>query len=102
MTRPQFGRLRGPVGRKPPDRGFPRRNTGGKDVAMTRDFRAKLGLAVALSMFTTPLAAQVFEREAEITGPGGRTIQRQVRRERAPGQLTRELTIQRPGGTLHR
>lgn len=49
-----------------------------------------------------PVAGQVVERAASVTGPGGRTVERKARVERGPGQRSRELTIHRPGGTVHR
>jgi hypothetical protein len=42
------------------------------------------------------------EREATITGPRGRTIDRRLQVERGPGTYERQLSIQRPGGTLQR
>ncbi len=45
---------------------------------------------------------QVIERDTKITGPRGRTINRQVEIERGPGTFQRQLQIQRPGGTLER
>ena len=37
-----------------------------------------------------------------ITGPRGRSIERQVRTERGPGTISRDVRIQRPGGTIER
>jgi HEAT repeat protein len=51
-----------------------------------------------------PLTAQTVtrEREATITGPRGRTIDRRLEVNRGPGTYERQLSIQRPGGTLQR
>jgi hypothetical protein len=51
-----------------------------------------------------PLGAQtvVREREATITGPRGRSIDRKLEVERGPGGYERRLQIQRPGVTLER
>jgi hypothetical protein len=45
---------------------------------------------------------QVVERRTEVTGPRGRTINRQSVRERGPGFAEREIMIRRPGGTIER
>jgi hypothetical protein len=42
------------------------------------------------------------EREAKITGPRGRTIDRRLEIDRGPGTLERHLQIQRPNVTLQR
>jgi hypothetical protein len=44
----------------------------------------------------------VRERDTTITGPRGRTIERQVRSERGPGYVDRQINIQRPAGTFQR
>jgi hypothetical protein len=44
----------------------------------------------------------VREREATITGPRGRSIDRRLEVERGPGGYERRLQIQRPGATLER
>lgn len=50
-----------------------------------------------------PVAAQqVVERDTEIVGPKGKTIDRHLKIERTPGAIHRELDIRRPGGELHR
>ncbi|HZW34705.1 MAG TPA: HEAT repeat domain-containing protein [Isosphaeraceae bacterium] len=45
---------------------------------------------------------QTFERDTTITGPRGRTIQRQVEIKRGPGTIQRDIQITRPGGTFDR
>jgi hypothetical protein len=50
----------------------------------------------------TPAGAQTLERDTTITGPRGRTIQRQVEIQRGPGSIDRQVTIKRPGGTFER
>ncbi len=45
---------------------------------------------------------QDVERDTTITGPRGRTIQRQVDIQRGPGSIDRSVTIKRPGGTFER
>jgi hypothetical protein len=49
-----------------------------------------------------PAPGQAFDRDATVTGPGGRTVERHARVERKPGTVRRELEIQRPGGTYQR
>ncbi|MEO6808519.1 MAG: HEAT repeat domain-containing protein [Isosphaeraceae bacterium] len=51
---------------------------------------------------TSALGQQVFERDTTITGPRGRSIERQVRAERGPGMVSRDVRIQRPSGTIER
>ena len=45
---------------------------------------------------------QTIERDTTITGPRGRTINRQVEVQRGPGGIDRSVQIQRPGGTFDR
>ena len=45
---------------------------------------------------------EVLERDTTITGPRGRTIQRQVEIQRKPGMIDRSIQIKRPGGTFER
>ena len=45
---------------------------------------------------------QDIERDTTITGPRGRTIQRQVDIQRGPGSIDRSVEIKRPGGTFER
>ncbi|MFO0957807.1 MAG: HEAT repeat domain-containing protein [Isosphaeraceae bacterium] len=68
-----------------------------------RDFRSTLLAILAIAWTTTGAAAQqVFERDREIRGPNGNTIDRRVRIERSPGAVTREIDIKRPDGVYHR
>ncbi len=60
---------------------------------------AALGLALAGS---TALAQQTIERDTTITGPKGRSIQRDVKIQRGPGYVDRDITIKRPSGTFQR
>lgn len=68
--------------------------------------RVVLGLAVGattmMALGPTPAQAQVRERDVKVTGPRGRTLERSFESVRGPNGLTREMTIQRPAGTLHR
>ncbi len=53
--------------------------------------------------FTSARAQSVgIERDASITGPGGRTIERHLSATRGGGVIDRQLSITRPGGTLER
>jgi hypothetical protein len=45
---------------------------------------------------------QTLERDTTITGPRGRTVERQVEIQRRPGSIDREFQIKRPGGTFER
>jgi hypothetical protein len=45
---------------------------------------------------------QTVERDTTITGPRGRSIQRQVEVQRGPGTIDRSIQIKRPGGTFDR
>jgi len=60
---------------------------------------ATIGLGVAA---TAARAQQVIERDTKLTGPRGRTIERDIRVERGPGYIDRRIEIKRPGGTLTR
>lgn len=64
------------------------------------------GLAWAtIGLVGAPSAApaqQVIERDTKLTGPRGRTIERDIRVERGPGYIDRKIEIKRPGETLIR
>lgn len=60
------------------------------------------GLGMAACSFGTCVDAQTVERDTTITGPRGRTIQRDVEIKRSPGSIERQVQIKRPGGTLDR
>src|SRR5262249_5589640 len=45
---------------------------------------------------------QTLERDMTITGPRGRSVERQVEVQRRPGSIDRQVTIKRPGGTFER
>ena len=47
-------------------------------------------------------AQQVIERDTKLTGPRGRTIERDIRVQRGPGYIDRQVEIKRPGETLIR
>jgi hypothetical protein len=71
---------------------------------MTRK-RYAFGLVVSglAGFFSSPLAiSQTVERDTKITGPRGRSINRQVEIQRTPGGIDRSIQIQRPGGTFDR
>lgn len=63
-----------------------------------------VGLAVGYVGGSGAALAQVVQRERDVTvtGPRGRSIERQFRTERGPGFIDRQMTIQRPGATLRR
>lgn len=63
---------------------------------------AALTVLAIVAISTNATAQQVFERDREIRGPHGNTIDRRVRIERTPGAVTREIDIRRPDGALHR
>ena len=61
--------------------------------------------AAVLSMATAGSwagAQQVIERDQKVTGPRGRSVERDVRIQRGPGYVDRDITIKRPGGTFER
>ena len=60
---------------------------------------AALGLALA---GTTARAQQTIERDTKVTGPRGRSIERDVKIQRGPGYVDRDITIKRPAGTFQR
>jgi len=60
---------------------------------------AAIGLCAAA---TAGRGQQVIERDTKLTGPRGRTIERDIRVERGPGYIDRRVEIKRPGETLVR
>ncbi|HWE37459.1 MAG TPA: HEAT repeat domain-containing protein [Isosphaeraceae bacterium] len=62
----------------------------------------RTGLALAAWLAPTAGFGQVIERDTTITGPGGRSINRDVRIQRSPGMVERDITIRRPAGTFQR
>ncbi len=71
---------------------------------MIRSYRLGVWLTVSgLIWLAAPsMHAQTVQRDTRVTGPRGRTIDRQVDIQRGPGGYSRQLQIQRPGGTLER
>ncbi|MDR3634976.1 MAG: HEAT repeat domain-containing protein [Isosphaeraceae bacterium] len=69
---------------------------------MKRWLRTSMVFAIGLGWAGTPAGAQTVERESSVTGPGGRTIKRDVTTQRGPGFVDRNVQIQRPGGTFDR
>jgi HEAT repeats len=59
-------------------------------------------LAILWWSSTIPLPGQTIERDTAITGPRGRTVERQVEIQRRPGAVERSIQIKRPGGTFER
>src|SRR4051794_3423314 len=73
------------------------------ECAMERWCHTGMVLAMGLVLVCSPSWGQVVERERDVrvTGPRGRSIERSIVSERAPGMIDRQVTIQRPGGTFH-
>ncbi len=72
---------------------------------MRRGIGAGLALAAALlgaSGLDARGQGQVIERKTEVTGPRGRTIERDVRVQRGSGYIDRQIDIRRPGGEIRR
>jgi hypothetical protein len=67
-----------------------------------KSFVALVVMGSGLANPTGVLRGQTVERDTTITGPRGRSIQRQVQVQRSPGSIDREVTIKRPGGTFER
>ena len=65
-------------------------------------FGVVLGLLGLCDCVTALSNAQTIERNTKITGPRGRSIDRQVDIERGPGTFSRQVQVQRPGGTIDR
>ncbi len=59
-------------------------------------------LAIAFWFSALPLCGQTVERDTTVTGPRGRTVERQVEIQRKPGSVERDIQIKRPGGTFER
>jgi HEAT repeats len=60
------------------------------------------GLMAWSGMGSSTASAQTRERDVTITGPRGKTIDRQFKSTVTPGGLDRQTTITRPGGTFTR
>jgi HEAT repeats len=71
-------------------------------VGKSKRYFAALLCAGCLAGQGLPAAGQTEERDTTITGPRGRTIQRDVEVQRGPGTINRQTTIKRPGGTFTR
>jgi len=63
---------------------------------------AAFALAAAAWLAGATARGQVIERDTKVTGPRGRTIERQVRTQRGPGYIERDVDIRRPAGEFHR
>jgi hypothetical protein len=61
---------------------------------------AMLGLGVTATMASGQVVEQ--ERDTKVTGPRGRTIERDIKVERGPGFVNRQVEIKRPGETIIR
>src|ERR1017187_9855780 len=59
-------------------------------------------LGVACWVSTMAVSGQTVERDTTITGPRGRSVERQVEIQRSPGSVERQVQIKRPGGTFER
>jgi hypothetical protein len=64
--------------------------------------RTSMVFAIGLGCGGTLAGAQTVERETSVTGPRGRTINRDVTIQRGPGYVDRDVKVQRPGGTFER
>ena len=70
-----------------------------------KNWKASIALIVMGCGMANPngmLHGQTVERDTTITGPRGRSIQRQVEVQRSPGMIDRSVTVKRPGGTFER
>jgi HEAT repeats len=68
----------------------------------TRNGFAAGFLAIVSYGSCASLEGQTVERDTTITGPRGRTIERQVEIQRKPGSIERDIQVTRPGGTISR
>lgn len=67
-----------------------------------KDWLAAVVCGSCLAGACAGASGQTFERNTTITGPRGRSIDRQVEIQRRPGSIDRQVTIRRPGGTISR
>ena len=67
-----------------------------------RNLFASRYIGVFCLVAVTSASGQTIERDTTITGPRGRSIQRQVEVQRGPGTIDRSIQIKRPGGTFDR
>jgi hypothetical protein len=68
----------------------------------TKTLVGSSALAIVCWASAMPLSGQTIERDTTITGPRGRTLERQVEIQRKPGSVERDIQIKRPGGTVER
>ena len=71
-------------------------------IRMRRGVFGLFTLGMVALAFGALAEGQTIERDTTITGPRGRTIQRDVEIKRGPGTIDRQVQIKRPGGTLER
>jgi len=71
-------------------------------MTKTRSFFALLVVGLAWWVSVETAVGQTVERDTTITGPRGRTLERQVEIQRGPGTIDRQVQIKRPGGTFDR
>ena len=72
---------------------------------MAKGIRSGLAwAALGLGMASTVALGQIVEeeRDTKLTGPKGRTIERDIKVQRGPGFIDRQVEIKRPGETLIR
>jgi hypothetical protein len=68
----------------------------------TARMMAAFGLVAVVAAVPATALGQTRERDVEITGPKGRTIDRQFKSTVTPNGINRQTTITRPGGTFTR
>jgi hypothetical protein len=71
-------------------------------VSNSKRVLAWVVLAGGLANLGGVVSGQTLERDTTITGPRGRTIQRQVEVQRGAGTIDRSIRVTRPGGTIDR
>jgi hypothetical protein len=69
---------------------------------MRGTIRATTAGWIFLGLCVSGALGQTVERDTVVTGPRGRSVERDVRIQRGPGSVDRQVTIRRPGGTFTR
>ncbi len=61
-----------------------------------------IAITFGLASVSTTAGAQTVHRNTKVTGPKGKSIERQIDVTRTPGHVERDVKITRPGGTFER
>lgn len=86
---------------------FPAAMTAKREKTAMRGFQALVRLVVIVTTVAGLLPAESLrgdeiEKKRSVTGPRGRTVEREVKVERRPGSVERNISVDRPAGSYQR